>query len=331
MLTAISFIFVFGLIVFVHELGHFVTAKMSGVHIHEFSLGMGPAIFKKQKGETLYALRAFPIGGYVKMEGEDGESEDPRSFSRKKPWQRLIILAAGALMNFVLAYILLIIVMFSLGAPSTTLESVVMDKPAALAGIMANDQIIVINGEPVSEWEYVTAKIGNSQGEQLTIIVKRGTETLSFDVIPVLSEAKTYQLGIQTKMMKDVDQAFVHATQRFGMFFTDIFKFFSTLGSKTEEAQIVGPVGLVKVIGDASQQGILNLLFLAAYISINLGIINLLPFPALDGGRIIFVLIEMIMGRPVNREKEGFVHFIGFAILMGLMVYLVFNDISNLR
>ena len=133
--TFISFIFVFGIIVFAHELGHFATAKCSGIKIHEFSLGMGPAILKKQGKETLYSLRLFPIGGYVKMEGEDEASDDPRSFSNKKPWKRLIILAAGALMNFVLAYVLLVIIMFSVGAPSNTIAEVVADMQIGRAHV----------------------------------------------------------------------------------------------------------------------------------------------------------------------------------------------------
>ena len=331
LLTIVSFIFVFGMIVFVHEFGHFITAKLNHIHVHEFSLGMGPAIFKRQKGETLYALRAFPIGGYVKMEGEDGESEDPRSFSKKKPWQRLIILAAGAFMNFVLAYVLLVIVMFFMGAPSTILEDVIVDKPAAIAGVLADDKILSIDGVAVSEWEDVIEQINSSEGKTLSLVIERDNNTLNFDVTPMESETGGYQIGIQTKVIKQVDKSFVYASKQFGMFFTDIFKFFSNLGSKSKDAQLVGPVGLVKVIGDVSHQGIMNLLFLAAYISINLGIVNLLPFPALDGGRIIFVIIEMIMGKPIDREKEGFVHFIGFALLMILMVYLVFSDISNLK
>ncbi len=328
--TLISFIFVFGIIVFAHELGHFATAKWSGIKIHEFSLGMGPAILKKQGKETLYSLRAFPIGGYVKMEGEDEASDDPRSFSNKKPWQRLIILAAGATMNFILAYVLLVIIMFSVGAPSNTIADIVADMPASEAGIMADDKIVAIDGKAISSWEEVTSSINKSEGKPLVIEVLRDGQKETFNITPTLREDGSYAIGIQTKVLKQVDKAFGMAGDQFKYFFTSIFEFFASIGKKDVTGELVGPVGLVNIVGEVSKTGLINLLNLAAYISINLGIVNLLPFPALDGGRIIFVIIEMVMGKPVNREKEGYVHFIGFALLMALMVFLVFKDISRL-
>ena len=220
--TLISFIFVFGIIVFAHELGHFATAKWSGIKIHEFSLGMGPAILKKQGKETLYSLRAFPIGGYVKMEGEDEASDDPRSFSNKKPWQRLIILAAGATMNFILAYVLLVIIMFSVGAPSNTIADIVVDMPAAEAGIMADDKIVSIDGKSISSWEQVTSAINQSEGNTLVIEVLRDGQKETFSITPVLKEDGSYAIGIQTKVLKQVDKAFGMAGDQFKYFFTSI-------------------------------------------------------------------------------------------------------------
>ncbi len=329
--TILSFIFVFGMIVFAHELGHFLTAKYNGIKVHEFALGMGPVLVKRQGAETLYSLRAFPIGGYVKMEGEDEASEDPRSFSNKKPLQRLLVLAAGAFMNFVLAYVLLVIIMFSMGSPSNIVGDIVPDYPAVEAGIIAGDEIVSINGREIKNWDAVIENINSSNGEALKIeVIRDGDERLTFDVVPRVRDDGGYQIGIQTKFVKRIDQAFGMAWKQFISFFTDIFKFFTSIGKSEVDAELVGPVGLVSIIGEVSRQGIMNLLLLAAYISINLGIVNLLPFPALDGGRIIFVIIEMIMGKPIDREKEGYVHFIGFAILMALMVFLVFKDISRL-
>lgn len=329
-LTIISFIFIFGMIVFAHELGHFTTAKLNGIKIHEFALGMGPVILKKQGKETLYSLRVLPIGGYVKMEGEDEDSEDPRSFSNKKPLPRLIILAAGAIMNFILAYVLLVIIMFGMGAPSNIVGDVIADYPAQAAGIQINDEIITINQQPIKNWDEVIASINGSEGKSLDVTVKRGNENINLSLTPKAKDGGGYQIGIQTKFVKKVDQAFVMAGKQFGTFFTDIFKFFTQLGSGKVEGEVVGPVGLVSIVGQVSKTGIMNLLLLAAYISINLGIVNLLPFPALDGGRIIFVIIEMIKGKPIDREKEGYVHFIGFAILMALMVFLVIRDVQRL-
>ncbi|GAU79838.1 RIP metalloprotease RseP [Fusibacter sp. 3D3] len=331
LLTIVSFIFVFGIIVLAHEFGHFITARMNGIKIHEFSLGMGPALLKKQGPETLYSVRAFPIGGYVKMEGEDGESEDPRSFVQKKPWQRLIVLAAGAMMNFVLAYILLVIIMFSVGYPSNTVDQVLENSPAEAAGLMSGDTIVKINEHEINTWEAIVEHINNSDGQLLDIEVLRNNETVNIKVKPELApEDSVYRVGISPLSVKQIGKSFPLAGKQFGTFFTSIFQFFAQLGSGKVEGEVVGPIGIVNVIGQASRAGFLNLLFIAAYISINLGIVNLLPFPALDGGRIIFVIIEMIIGRPIDREKEGYVHFVGFAILMALMVFLVFRDISKL-
>lgn len=329
--TIISFIFVFGIIVFAHELGHFVTARLNRVKIHEFSIGMGPIVVKKQGPETLYALRALPIGGFVKMEGEDEVSEDPRSFSNKKPVQRLLILAAGAIMNFVLAYVLLVVILFGMGSTSNRIEAVQEGMPAEQAGLISGDRIVEIDGMPISTWEAVIDAINTSNGDLIDVVVERdNVGEVLLEIRPVQAADGSYKIGVQTMLEKSVNQSISRAWDQFVMFFTDIFKFFTQLGSKEVQGEIVGPVGIVSIIGQASEQGIWNLLFIAAYISINLGIVNLLPFPALDGGRIVFVLIEMIMGRPVSREKEGYVHFVGIVILMALMVFLVFRDISNL-
>ncbi len=331
LLTILSFVFVFGIIVLSHEFGHFITARLNGVKIHEFSLGMGPALIKKQGPETLYSIRALPIGGYVKMEGEDGESDDPRSFIKKKPWQRLIILAAGAIMNFILAFILLVIIMFSVGYPSNTIDQVLEDSPAAAAGFQSGDTIIRINENDINSWDAVITNIDNSEGKRLNVVVERDGNQVNLEVLPALDPAdSTYRIGVSSLPVKQVSKSIPLAGKQFSTFFTDIFKFFTQLGSNKVEGEIVGPVGIVNVIGQASRAGFLNLLFIAAYISINLGIVNLLPFPALDGGRIIFVVIEMILGRPINREKEGYVHYVGIVILMALMVFLVFKDISKL-
>jgi regulator of sigma E protease len=331
LMTIVSFIFVFGIIVIAHELGHFVTARLNGIKIHEFSIGMGPKIAKWQGPETLYSLRAFPLGGFVKMEGEDEVSEDPRSFSNKKPYQRLMVLVAGATMNFVLAYVLLVIIMFGMGSASNRIEAVIDDMPAQSAGLLPGDRIIEIDGKKISTWEQVINGINDSKGDKITVVVERSDDlNVILEMVPELGPDGNYKVGVQTMLEKSVDKSLGVAWDQFRMFFTDIFKFFTQLGSKEVQGELVGPVGIVSIIGQASEQGFWNLLFIAAYISINLGIVNLLPFPALDGGRIVFVVIEMIKGKPIDREKEGYVHFIGIVILMALMLFLVFRDISNL-
>lgn len=329
LITAISFIVIFGLIVFVHESGHFITAKLSGIKVHEFALGMGPAVFRKQKGETLYALRALPIGGYVRMEGEDGASDDPRSFAAKKPWQRLLVLAAGPVMNFVLGYILLVLVMFfGWGEPTTTID-VIENLPAYEAGFQSGDTIRAIDGTPVETWDEVIARISSSNGQPVEVTVDRGGEALQLSVAAQKNANGDFQIGVKTRLKKQFGASFARAGEKFHEFFMSIFVFIAHLGQGSG-ADVVGPVGLVVAVGQTAQQGLLMLVFLAAYISINLGIFNILPFPALDGGRMVFVLIEMVIGHPIDREKEGFVHFLGFAVLMVLMVFLVFRDVSRL-
>lgn len=329
LITAISFILVFGLLVMVHELGHFVTARMSGVKIHEFSIGMGPALLKKQGPETLYALRAIPLGGYVKMEGEDEASEDARSFSNVKPWKRLIILAAGATMNFILAFVLLLIIAFSVGSPSNVIETTIENYPAQAAGMKAGDRIVAIDDKEIKTWEEVTRLIEVSMGQPMELKVQRNEETLSLTLTPVKGEDGKYKVGIQTKFEKNFANAFKNAGHQFKSIFMGIFEFLGRLGEKEVREGVSGPVGIINAIGQASKLGLLNIILVAAYISINLGIFNLLPFPALDGGRIVFVVIEMIMGKPVSREKEGYVHFIGIVILLSLTVFLTFKDIRK--
>ncbi len=328
-LTLVSFVIIFCILVIVHEFGHFITARLCGVRIHEFSVGMGPVVLKKQGPETLYALRAIPLGGYVKMEGEDEESTDERSFSNRKPWQRLIILAAGAIMNFVLAFVLLLILGIAIGAPSNTVGAVVPDAPAAASGLVAGDKITSVNEIAVDSWEGLTEAIQASNGEALVLDVVNGTERKVVEIEPEKDANGRYVIGIQAKYEKDFGKAFENAGKQFKTFFMGIFEFLSRLGEKEIREGVSGPVGIVSAIGQASKMGILNLILVAAYISVNLGIFNLLPFPALDGGRIVFVLIEMIKGKPIDREKEGYVHFVGIVLLLMLTVFLTFRDIQR--
>lgn len=327
--TIISFIVVFGILVIAHELGHFVTAKLSGVKVHEFAVGMGPAIFKKQGKETLYAVRAIPLGGYVKMEGEDGESDDERSFSKVKPWKRLIILSAGAIMNFILAFVLLVVLSFTIGSPSTTIDQTIENLPAVEAGIVSGDKITRINDVAVETWDEITDAIHASNGEKIVIDVERNGETFIYEILPEKGADGSYKVGILPLYEKNMSKIFSNAWGQFKTFFTSIFEFLSRIGDKEVREGVSGPVGIINVIGQASKLGILNIIIVAAYISINLGIFNLLPFPALDGGRIVFVIIEMILGRPIDREKEGYVHFVGIVILLSLTVFLTFRDIAK--
>lgn len=330
MLTAISFIVVFALLVFFHELGHFAVAKWNGILVHEFSIGMGPQVFSKQKGETLYSLRAFPVGGYVKMEGENELSDNPRAFSQKNPLARLSVIFAGPFMNFVLSTVLFVMLFMMMGMATTTIDSLQPESPAMTAGILPGDTITMINAIEIKTWDQLVGVINSSEGS-LTIEALRDESKVNFEVIPEFDEASGRRLiGITPKIEKTITGAFGAAVEQVYYLTKGIFDFLSDkiTGGGQVEGELVGPVGMVKIVGEAAKLGPLNLMMLAAYFSINLGIINLLPLPALDGGRIVFILVELVRGKPVDQEKEGFVHLIGFVALMAFMVYMIFKDIG---
>ncbi|MEA1974482.1 MAG: RIP metalloprotease RseP [Bacillota bacterium] len=330
MLTAVSFIFVFGLIVFFHELGHFLLARINDVTVHEFSLGMGPKILSKQGKETLYVLRIFPIGGYVRMEGEDEESDVEGSFSSKKPLNRLSIIAAGPVMNFLLSIVLLITIFSFLGIPSNVIDSFTQDSPASEAGLLVGDKIIEINNAEIKSWNDVNLNIRDAKGE-VNVIVNRDGTIIEKNILPIEEETGRLVIGIYSKFTKNPVAVVSHSISQVLYLTKEIFKFFAMLPfGGISEGAVVGPVGIVNLVGQAAERSILDLLFLAAYISINLGIVNLLPIPALDGGRIVFILFELLRGKPVDPEKEGFVHLVGFVVLLSLMVFLVFKDIKGL-
>jgi len=330
MLTAISFIVVFAMLVFFHEFGHFAVAKWNGILVHEFSIGMGPLIFSRQKGETLYSLRAFPIGGYVKMEGENEESENPRAFSQKNPFARLSVIFAGPFMNFILSTVLFIVLFMVVGMATTTIGALQTDSPAMYAGIEVGDIIVEINDQEIKTWDHLVNTINSSEGP-LAIVYDRNGENYSVVIDPMIDEETGRRLiGISPTIEKNIGGAIGASVEQVYFLTKGIFDFLSDklTGGGQVEGELVGPVGMVKIVGEAAKLGPLNLLMLAAYFSINLGIINLLPLPALDGGRMMFILVEIVRGKPVDQEKEGFVHMIGFVLLMAFMVYMIFKDIG---
>jgi len=329
--TIISFIVVFGILVLFHEFGHFIMAKANGIKVNEFAIGIGPKVFKIKKGETLYSIRAFPLGGFVKMEGENKTSEDFRSFYNKSPYRRLSVIAAGPIMNFVLAFLLLSIIFFNVGFPNTTIEQVIINEPAEINGIQSEDEIVSINGENIDNWDDIVRIISESTGD-LDISVVRNSDTLNFNIQPKIEQDTGRRVvGIIPQIEKSFFKALQEGYNQMVFLVKNIFSVLKDLISGNKiEGEIVGPIGIMGIVGEAANDGILSLLFIAAYLSINLGIINLLPFPALDGGHLVFILIEIIRGKPIPIEKEGMVNFIGFAILMALMVLIIFKDISKL-
>lgn len=334
-MTAIAAIIIFCLLIISHEFGHFIMAKICGVYVYDFSLGMGPKLFSWKGKETQYTLRLFPIGGWVKMMGEDEDSDDPRSFIKKKISQRIAIIAAGPIMNFLTAIVLFVIIFMMIGTYSTeNIAEPIDDKPAQLAGMQDGDRIVEINGYKVGEWSDITTAINKTatDGSVVNVVVERDGEQIAMAIQPAYDQQSgNWQIGVLPPVVR---QNFFVAVKD-GIVQTYVFTkliILSLVQMVRGEiaADLAGPVGVVSIIGQATSYGIQSLLLLTAMLCVNLGIINLLPLPALDGCRIVFLAIEGIRGKPVNREREGMVHFIGLILLFGLMIIITYNDIVRL-
>lgn len=328
-MTLIYAVIIFCLLIFVHEFGHFITAKMCGIKVNEFAIGMGPAFFKRQKGETLYSLRAFPIGGFCAMEGEDEDSEDERAFNNQPAWQRAIVLAAGSLMNLLTAVILMIIIAFYMGQATTTIDIVQDDSPAYEAGIMAGDEILAINETEIKQWEDLQAIVGGHENEALDVRVLRDGAEQVITVIPQYDEESGRSLmGVSPVMahngIASIKTGVENTWEMTVMMYDLIGQLFT---GDVSAKELSGPVGIVYVVNDSAKMGLIYVVYLAALLSLNLAVINLLPFPALDGGRLLFLVIRKITGKRVTDEMEGKIHFIGIMLLLLLMVYVTWNDI----
>lgn len=329
-MTIIYAILMFCVLIFVHELGHFITAKACGIKVNEFSLGMGPAVLKKQKGETLYAIRLLPIGGFCAMEGEDEESDDDRAFNNKLWWQKAIVISAGAVMNFIFAIIIMIAVAFASGTPTTTIATAEAGLPAANAGIAAGDKIVSIDNRDVEKWSDVSTFLSEADGEtvNVTVISKDGTEK-SFELVPTAADDTGRKIiGVMPKFSRNIVKAAgdgIKNTWTLTVSMVDVIKQLFT--GDVPASELSGPVGIVAVVNDTASYGFIYIVFLAAIISINLGIVNLLPFPALDGGRLVFILIRAISGGRITDKMESAVHFVGMMLLFMLMIYVTWNDI----
>ena len=333
MITIISSIIIFLLVILIHEFGHFIVAKKNGVSVLEFSIGMGPKLFQRESNGTLYSLRMLPVGGYCQLEGEDEENDSPNSLNNQSPLVRLKVILAGAIMNFILAFILLILLM-SVSRVSTEVSGVIKDSPAYSSGIQTGDQIVSINGENVSDGEELLKSIKESQGD-LNIGVIRGSQSKNIKVTPRL-ENNIRKIGVNFQeeyniknfsIVKGFKKGLITFLNLTGM----LYKFLGMLiTGQLGLGGVSGPVGVVKEIGNAAKTGVANLIFLLAYININLGVFNLLPIPALDGGRAIFILIEMIFGKKISQEKEGYIHMVGLILLLALIAIVTIKDVIKL-
>lgn len=333
MITIISSIIIFLLVILIHEFGHFIVAKMNGVSVLEFSIGMGPKLFQKESNGTLYSLRVLPVGGYCQLEGEDEENDRPNSLNNQSPLVRLKVILAGAIMNFILAFILLILLM-SVSRVSTEISGVIKDSPAYSSGIQTGDKIVSINGKNINDGEELLENIKESQGD-LNIRVIRDSQSKNIKVTPRL-ENNVRKIGVNFQeeyniknfsLIKGFKKGVITFLNLTGM----LYKFLGMLiTGQLGLGGVSGPVGVVKEIGNAAKTGVANLIFLLAYININLGVFNLLPIPALDGGRAIFILIEMIFGKKISQEKEGYIHMVGLIMLLALIAIVTIKDVIKL-
>lgn len=333
MITIISSIIIFLLVILIHEFGHFIVAKMNGVSVLEFSIGMGPKLFQKESNGTLYSLRLLPVGGYCQLEGEDEENDSPNSLNNQSPLVRLKVILAGAIMNFILAFILLILLM-SVSRVSTEISGVIKDSPAYCSGIQTGDKIVSINEKNINDGEELLKNIKESQGD-LNIRVIRDSQSKNIKVTPRL-ENNVRKIGVNFQeeyniknfsLIKGFKKGVITFLNLTGM----LYKFLGMLiTGQLGLGGVSGPVGVVKEIGNAAKTGVANLVFLLAYININLGVFNLLPIPALDGGRAIFILIEMIFGKKISQEKEGYIHMVGLILLLALIAIVTIKDVIKL-
>lgn len=330
-LTVIYAVLIFCLLIFVHEFGHFAAAKAVGVRVNKFALGMGPALLHFQGGETEYSLRLLPIGGYCQMEGEDDDSDDPRAFHTKAAWQKAIVVVAGATMNLLTCIIIITCMLAAMGGVGTTgIGSVSPGSPAAIAGLQPGDKIVDVNSKPVNSWKEITQIIVADQSAAVHFTVKRDGEILKLDSGVAQASDGHKIVGISSALSKNplllLKSAAVSTVEMAGQMFSYLGQLVTGHGSMND---LVGPVGIVSLINDEAKQGLLAIANLTALLSLNLAIVNMLPLPALDGGRLLFLIIRKCTGKAITDETEGKIHLVGMMLLFGFMLFMVVKDVNR--
>ncbi|MDD3048604.1 MAG: RIP metalloprotease RseP [Bacilli bacterium] len=345
-MTIIYFILILGVIIFVHELGHFLFAKKAGIYIYEFAIGMGPKLFgfKRKNDETDYTIRLIPLGGYVKMAGEEIEEDEKIPKNKRmqsKTWiQRFLTIIAGALFNFLLAILLLFLIGIFYGSPETkpVIGEALEGYPAYTVGVKAGDTILSINNSKISSWDDISTALAlNDEGKALIFKIKTtDSKVKSLLIKPV--EEKTdgvvsYKFGITMpdKIYHGIIPSIKYAFVKTGALVKSIVSVLQALitGNLSIDS-LAGPVGIYGIVDAEAASGFGNIIFLVAYLSIQVGFINLIPFPAFDGGRVLFLVIEKIKGSKVNPKVENIIHAVGFGLLILLMIIITIKDIKNL-
>lgn len=335
-------ILVFSFIVFIHELGHFLLAKMNKIRVDEFSIGMGPRLISKVKGETRYSWKLFPIGGSCMMGEDDVDDMSEGSFNSKSVWARISVVAAGAIFNFILAFIFAVIIVGYTGYDKPIISGVVPGFSAEAEGMQAGDCIVRMNGKKINLWREVTYYNMFHAGEKVELIFERDGKKHEVTIVPKQDEDGNYLLGVTAP--KEYKKANVLTAMQYGAYEVK-FWIATTLESlkmlvtgNVGVDQLSGPVGIVDVVDDTYQQSkaygavvvLMQMLSIGILLSANLGVMNLLPLPALDGGRLVFLIIEAIRGKRVAPDKEGMVHFVGMMLLFALMIFVLFNDLKRI-
>ncbi len=350
---AVIGVLLFALIIFIHEFGHFFTAKLFRVRVNEFSLGMGTKLFSFTRGETMYALRLLPIGGYCAMEGEDEESDDPRAFGRQPAWQRILIVAAGGIMNIVLAIVLMACLLMGDDLFGTPQIAKFADTGSAFeqAGMLPGDVITSVDGYAIytdQDLNFALAMASlDAEGETapLDVTVRRGDETLTFQDVPAALRRDgegtahivldLYVLGEERTFWNLIPKACADTVSNVRMIYATLY---GMITGRFGFGDLAGPVGTAQAVTQVAAAGlesgfsdaVKNIVYIMQIIAVNLGIVNLLPLPALDGGRILFLLIELIFRRRVPPKYEGWVHAAGFALLLLLMAAVTVQDIARI-
>lgn len=353
MLNILAAILLFGFIVLVHEFGHFLLAKVNGIGVVEFSIGMGPRLFSFTKGETRYSIKILPFGGSCMMVGEDVENPDPKAFNNKPVWSRIAVIAAGPIFNFILAFLFAIVIVSQFGHDSAVLHGVTENSPAQEAGLQAGDKITKINNRKIVSYRDVLMYIVTHPGEEMTVYYQRppggswenngAAEKRSTVMTPRYDEERqAYLLGVQfygNEEVEGIGELLYYSAYEVKYCISSTFDSIGMMirGKIQVNDAVSGPIGIVDMVSETVQEGreaggLAVALVLSNWVlllSASLGIMNLLPFPALDGGRLLFLFIEVLRGKPVDPEKEGMVHMAGMMVLMVLMVLVLFNDIRT--
>lgn len=337
--TILLAIVMFGALIFIHELGHYIAARIFGVTVTEFSIGMGPKLLSRvsKKTKIRYSLRALPIGGFVSMVGEDEESDDPGSLNQKPVWQRMIVTAAGAFMNFVLGFLIMAILVIGTPNPGgTRVAKFIEGASSETCGLQINDEILKVGKRRVHVATDLVYVIMHDAKEPVDLTVRRGNEVIVIPDVafPTFTEQghtfgnrDFYVYSMEKTVGEVIKQSFWQSVNTVEMIWESLFDMVS---GEYSVKDMSGPVGVTEAITSAASEGLDSLVYFMVFISVNLGIMNLLPLPALDGGRLFFQLIELIFRRPVNRTVEAYIHAVGIVILLLFMAFITVQDIGKL-